>query len=1002
MQKTEKSFGFHLYLLNSPRLEYAGKKVKLDTRKTFALLGYITLADRPHPRAYLASLLWPESSIDAAKTNLRKALSTLRKIFGNGSVIADRETVVFGDAPALWIDSVEVMRLLGKCEAHAHDLGKGCEKCLPVAERVIDLYQGPFLRGFTVGESPDFDDWVLETAEVIASKVHLGFRLACRTYRELGDFGKSNAFARRWLALDEFNEEAHRELMIGYAESGDRAAAIRQFMRCRDLFTSELDIVPGKETNVLYQRIHDAEFSVDPEQTFLSPTNLPRSLSSFVGRKSEIRELAETIVDTPLITLTGPGGTGKTHLAIEVSSRVIEKFPGGVWFSEMAGLSDPGHIPGTVAADLNIQPDKDIQVSDALIQRLSGRRTLLVLDNCEHLIDACADFAQILLGRCIELRILATSRERLRIPGEMVFIVPPLGLLSSVTSYSRLEEVRECEAIRLFAERARLRVQGFEISSDNAQDIAEICRHLQGSPLAIEMAAARSNALTPREIRVMVESQFGLLKTLDRSASARHQDLHSVFDWSYALLTAEEQELLCQLSVFRGGFALDAAEKICSDDSGSIFELVYSLIDKCMVQQVPVSDGGRYRLLEPVRQFAAEIQKNRRQDESVRDRYVAWYLNLAIEAADKLGGPDQIEWLDRLDGDRFNFIEAINLVMRKGDGNTAMRLCVALYEFWITRRYVAEGYSLIVAALDLGGDDSHLVAGACVGAGWLGAWCSDRDKSLEYAEQGLCLYRDLRCDKGIAEAYMAMAMVLCPSNQIRELDYTEKALRIWRKLGVGWGIAKCLVFLGMNISRHFQEPPKEYHRKAADMLTEALTISEAAGNMKAIASARRALIFHLLLLGEDVSLLRKMAEENMQLGMRLRDWHFYGYALLQMGTIEGIEGNLNAAEKHCRNGLDVHFRHVGNRNNIKNGLLCFVRIKLLRKDYVHSVLLYSVTCRIRKEQRNKTPRLIDKLMDELRDEMGADAYDDAFRKGEKISEAEAVHFAMTGKWQREI
>ncbi|MBT3273063.1 MAG: hypothetical protein HN368_07925 [Spirochaetales bacterium] len=1001
---------FHLYLFDSPRLEQNGDTIKLNTKKIFALLAYLLVTDSTHSRDHLATLLWPESSTESSRSLLRNALSILRKVIGDGFIVADRETVTLGEKSVVWVDTDEFAALLSDCDAHPHEEEDGCERCFPLAEQAIGLYSGSFLQDFSVGRSAEFDGWMLEISEALALRVHSGYRLVCNTLQKRGSFAESLVFGRRWLQLDEFNEEAHRELMRGYAESGDKPKAIRQFMHCKELLVSELEIEPDGHTVQLY---HEIQKAASIETTALPARrlgNLPRQLSSFVGRDEEIVELTSIIYTGPLLTLTGHGGAGKTRLSIEVASRLAGSFPDGVWFTELAGLTDPELIPRTVATVFKIHRGQDI---GDLVRSLSGRQALLVLDNCEHLIEACAEFASIILSECPELRLLATSREPLRISGEKVFPVPPLKLpIPEVTPHTAIEEVRSFEAVRLFIDRARSRIHDFDISAENASDVAEICSYLQGSPLAIEMAATRVNMLSPRELRNRIDSHLGFLKAQDRSASARHRDLQAVFDWSYDLLEVEEQELLINLSVFRGGFTLNAAEEICGGENKQTYDIISSLFEKSLVESLPESPNKRYRLLEPVRQCAAERLDADGYANALRDKFITWFLTLAEDAAGQLHGPAQIEWLDRLEEERFNHLEAIRQVLKKGDGETALRYCNALHRFWLARSYSAEGYSLICAALELRPDTQTTVrASAYLVAGRLADWNGYREKSKEYTQEGLHRFLDLGSDEGIAEAYFTLAEVTRYRDAKQTSKYIEISLGLWKKLGVKWGVAECLRFsaiMGLNHSGRvayggslfLEKPTGDGYKEAAGMLREALEIMESIGNYLGVAVCRCVLIPISYILGAGLPAVRKESEELIDLSRKIRDWNLYGYAAALLGYIEQVDGNIDIAESHFQKGLEIHVRHSRESLGISNSLVPIARIHMLRGHLTSAALLFDVAVRLRTEGGTRTCPRHKKLQAELQNRMGIEGFDAALEKSEQISVFEAVHFAMTGEWKQ--
>jgi predicted ATPase/class 3 adenylate cyclase len=372
------------------------------------------------------------------------------------------------------------------------------------------------------------------------------------------------------------------------------------------------------------------------------PHNLPSQLTSFLGREREIAQIRQMMNKSRLVTLTGPGGVGKTRLSLEMASQALEDFPEGVWFVELAVVHDPESIPQTVAKAIGLQRKTNLSMLEVLCTHLERKKTLIVLDNCEHMVEACASFAEKLLVRNPGVCILSTSREVFRIQGEAVYVVPSLTFPDPYR-LPTFEEFTAFEAVRLFEERTRAVARDFRLSEENAYSIARICQHLDGIPLAIELAAARSNILTPAQIAVRLEDVFGLLTSGKRTSLPRHQTLLAAIRWSYDLLNDKERRLLCRLSVFLGGWSLEAAEEVCSGKGISkieIFELLCSLVNKSMVlAQQAEAEENRYLLLETIRQYAEEELLEAGETDWTARQHFEYYLAEAEKNNAYLSGP---------------------------------------------------------------------------------------------------------------------------------------------------------------------------------------------------------------------------------------------------------------------------------------------------------------------------------------------------------------------------
>ena len=414
--------------------------------------------------------------------------------------------------------------------------------------------------------------------------------------------------------------------------------------------------------------------------------NLPVQLTSLIGRETEVAEVQRHFSDSRLVTLTGSGGTGKTRLAQEIGVSSIEAHADGVWFVGLAPLTDPNLVTGEVAGVLGVG-------EDALFDYLEDKSTLLILDNCEHLVEACAEFAGTLLQRARTAKVLATSQETLGIPGEVVHRVPPLRVAASPDA--TVEALFDCEAVRLFVERAATVQPGFTLTDQNAAAVAQITRSLDGIPLAIELAAARANVLSPEQIADRLEDSFELLTRGRRAAVPRHQTLRGVLEWSYELLSEQERALFNRLSVFRGGFTLEAAEQVCSGDgleSREVLDLLSQLFDKSFVVVEQVAEReARYRLLEVLRIYGAERLGPNEGAADVRSRHAAFFLSLAERAEPELFTAQQATWLARLEDDYDNFRAGMAWALESGQGETALRTAAALTWFWIFHRHVSDG-----------------------------------------------------------------------------------------------------------------------------------------------------------------------------------------------------------------------------------------------------------------------------------------------------------------------
>lgn len=564
----------------------------------------------------------------------------------------------------------------------------------------------------------------------------------------------------------------------------------------------------------------------------LKRNNLPVPLTSFIGREQAISGVARVLAGTRLLTLTGSGGSGKSRLALEVARRVLEEFRDGAWLVELASLTDARLVPAAVAGVLGV-PERP---GRGLIETLSGalreKSLLIILDNCEHLLLACASLCGILLRACPDLRILATSREPLGVPGETVWRVSPLSLPDRADLPSH-DRIARFEAVRLFIERAAAVRAGFQITADNARAIALICRRLDGIPLAIELAAARMRAASPAQIAARLDDRFRLLTGRGPTTLPRQRTLRAAMDWSHDLLTDREQLLFARLSVFAGGWMLDAAEAVCGTDgieAPEMLDLLTSLVDKSLVQMELEGREARYGLLETVREYGRERLHDLGAEEGIRQRHRDWYLALAEHARARLDGPEQKTWLDRLEREHDNLRAALEWSRSGSDRlDGGLRLTVALRRFWENRGYYTEGRAWLESMLEGAGPvRSVLRARALTSAGILAYRQGDYERTDALCTEASRIAEE-HSDAAVGgEALHFLAHVMeARGDAARAIDMMQRSVALHEKAGHRVGAANALDCLGVLVRGN-----GEYER-AATMAQTAMTVYREIGDGRA-------------------------------------------------------------------------------------------------------------------------------------------------------------------------
>ena len=634
------------------------------------------------------------------------------------------------------------------------------------------------------------------------------------------------------------------------------------------------------------------------------PHNVPVELTSFVGREREVAEVERLLASgTRLLTLCGPGGGGKTRLALAVAREMVERFEDGVWWVELAPLSDPGLVAGAVASTLNVREMPDRPLSEVLVEHLKSTKILVVLDNCEHLAEGCVAIADTLLRACPDLQILATSREPLRLAGEAVWMVPSLSL-PDLGRRHPTRELARYEAIRLFVERAEAADAGFALTERNDSAVARLCHKLDGIPLAIELAAARVRSLTVGQISQRLEDPLSLLTTGSRTAAARHQTLRAALQWSYELLDEQERELLGRLSVFAGGWALEAAEAVGAGGSvrpEMVLDLLSNLVDKSLVV---AEEGGeeesisflRYRMLEPVRQFAREKLQERAEAPEVPRRHAEHYLAFAETAEPELLGARQGEWFGRLRTELGNLRAALSWSLERGDGEgeragLRLRLAAALWRFWNVQGF-EEGKRWLRAALekDPGGFPA-VRAKALGGLGFILLFQQDYGAAITALEEANALYKELGDEFGAAFALANLGWAVLHG------DYRERVPTFIRE-------GKTLMGGDLN------GPPRAYLGivlgsatvaqgdldLAASRLEEAVAMCRELGNLRDVSMA----LFNLGGIERnrgDAARASKAFEEGARISRELGDMLGIAYYVWMFGNVTARLGRPNRAAR---------------------------------------------------------------------------------------------------------
>ncbi len=681
--------------------------------------------------------------------------------------------------------------------------------------------------------------------------------------------------------------------------------------------------------------------------------NLPAQTTTFIGREQEIAEVKLELENHRLVTLTGSGGTGKTRLALQVAVDLLDDFQHGIWFIELAPLTNPDLIPQTILSALGVQEQPGKTPLAVLKDYLQEKRSMLVLDNCEHLVSASAQVASALLSVAPRLKVLASSREALGVTGELSYPVPSLKL-PDIKHLPVIEQLSQYEAVRLFIDRAALVSPHFGVNQENAPFVAQICDRLDGIPLAIELAAARVKVLSVDQITKRLDDRFHLLTGGARTAVPRQQTLRATIDWSYNLLSEQEKTLLRRLAVFIGGWTLEAAEEVCSGtgiEIDQILDLMSQLVNKSLVGVETTHVGTRYRILETVRQYAREKLFDTAEASSIRARHLDYFVKLAEQAEPELVHSNQVFWLNKLDDELDNFRLALDGALMINNGEQALKIAGALGQFWWTHnRNLEEGRTWIRRAIETG-SRNKAQAKALYWGSILARTQEDFPTARKLSNESLDLCRILDDQEGIAKALGVLGSIDFFENEFSTAQKNwDEASRIYRQLNDQQGIAGVLNNLG-----HIYHAQGNL-KKAQGIYEECLTICRELGNK----------------------------------------W-FLSYILGNLGDAVFAQGNLIWARELYEEGLMIS-GELGDKNSFAVELSALANVLCQEGHYSRSAQVQGAAISILKELGTFLEPIeqagFEKTIGILREFMNSDQYEKEFEAGKALSLEQAIKLAL--------
>jgi len=972
---------FHVTLDGTPVTGFKTNKVQ-------ALLAYLAVeADRAQDREKLAGLLWPDQPENAARVNLRTSLHRMRQAIHDTDkspfLLLTREAVQFNLESDHWLDVHTFLTLIKACAEHHHVHIETCRPCQERLAQAVGYYQGDFLAGFTLSDSVAFDEWALVKREMLRRQALDALVSLAACHERRGEYESARRHALRQIEIEPWRELAYRQLMRALALDGQRSEALAQYDKCCRVLAQELGVEPEAETVALVVQIRTGELVPVRE---LPANNLPVSLTSFIGREQEKAAVKRLLATTHLLTLTGPGGVGKTRLALQVAADVSGDFTDGVWFVELASLAQPALVPQAAATVLNMCEEAQRPLLETLSDCLAGKELLLVLDNCEHLIEACAQLADKLLRVAPNLHIIATSREALHITGERVYQVPSLPVPhASRSQQMAVSDLVQYESVRLFIDRAVSVKSNVALTDANAPAVAQICDRLEGIPLAIELAAARVNVLPVEQIAARLDDRFRLLTGGSRIALPRQQTLRALIDWSYDLLSPAEQALFGRLSVFRGGCTLEAMESVCACPlvpSSDVLNVLTQLVEKSLVRLDERHGEPRYVMLETMRQYAQDRLEASNEAETARRLHCDYFLRLAQDAGAQWAGAAQQEWLARLELEHDNLRMALEWSL-SNEPILGLRLAGALGQFWDVRGYFTEGRETLECAL-AGGSASPkaLQAQALRWAGRLAGRQGDYQRAQELQNQGLEMCRELGDQAGIAHSLDSLGQLArLQSDYGTAWRCYRESLSIHRELGDKRGMATSLNSLGQlacaqddyAMAQSLYEESLAFSREIEDKRGSASSLNglgviawargdyaaaqclqeEAIATQRQIGD-RQSLAYSLNNLGQvayaqgDDAAAQRLYEESLAIERELGDKPGIAYSLHHMASVVRAHGDYAVARAFDQESLTIR-REIGDQWNIAESLINLGKTALAQGDHAAARGFYETGLGIKQE-----------------------------------------------------